>query len=646
MKNIIRKSKLRNIAFVSVFLFVAIFAAGNCFAAQTKDYAVQISAAVQTSPAKITLSWVQDTAGVPTNYTVSRKLKDETSWNLLATLSGDTLTYDDTNVSAGSAYEYRVIRTASDHRGYGYIYAGIDAPLVENRGKVILMVDNSFSTSLASELETLQQDLIGDGWQVIRHDVSRTDTVPHIKSIIKADYDAGPSNVKSVFLFGHIPVPYSGDLAPDGHGNHIGAWPADAYYADMVQTWTDTSVNDTQASDTRNKNIPGDGKFDQTVLYSTPVKLQIGRVDLSNMTSLPGNPSELDLLRRYLAKDYNFRHKIINPERRGLIGDNFGVFYGEAFAAGGWRNFSAFFGPGNVSTAASGQWIPTLKDNSYLWSYGCGGGNYTSAGGVGDTTSLVTNDVKTVFTMLFGSYFGDWDSPNNFLRSPLAAPTYGLTNAWSGRPDWVFHHMALGETIGYSTRLTQNNLGSGGLYSDYYNSSAGYIHVALMGDPTLRMHIVAPVSNLTGQKNGNDVLLNWSAASDSVVGYNIYRSSNSQGPFTRLNSSLVSGTSYTNPGAASGNYTYMVRAIKKESTTSGTYFNASEGIFLSSSDIPEGISSADLNQDTKVDLTDFNILKADFLKLTASLSNPRSDINGDGQANIKDVGILMSRWSH
>jgi hypothetical protein len=621
---------------------MAIFGTKSCLAEQTKDYAVQISAAVQTSPAKVTLSWVQDTGSVSTGYTVARKLKNETSWNTLANLPGTTLSYDDTNVSQGSSYEYQVIRNTGTFRGYGYIFVGIDAPLMEGRGKVILLVDDSFSASLTDELERLKQDLVGDGWQVLRHDVSRTDTVPNIKNIIKADYNADPSNVRSVFIFGHVPVPYSGTLAPDGHPDHSGAWPADVYYADMVQTWTDTWVNDTQASSTRNKNIPGDGKFDQNVLYSTPIKMQIGRVDLSNMTSLPGNPSELDLLRRYLTKDHAFRHKLINPERRGLIGDNFGVFSGEAFAAGGWRNFSSFFGSANINTAASGQWTSTLKDNSYLWSYGCGGGNYTSAGGVGDTTGLVTNDVKTVFTMLFGSYFGDWDSTNNFLRSPLAAPTYGLASAWSGRPDWVFHHMALGETIGYSAQLTQNNLGSGGLYSDYYNSSAGYVHIALMGDPTLRMHIVAPVSNLSGSRNENNINLSWTASSDSVVGYHVYRAASSAGPFTRISSSLVSGTSFTDTSALSGNFTYMVRAVKKESTTSGTYFNASQGVFLSSSQI--AMPNADINQDTKIDSLDFDILKSDFLKLTASLSNSRSDIDGDGQCTVRDTGILMSGW--
>jgi hypothetical protein len=631
--------KYKHIFVLAVLFLSAIFVTKNCFAVQTKDYAVQISATVQTSPAKITLNWVQDTSGVPTNYTVSRKLKNETSWNILATLSGATLSYDDNNVSSGNTYEYKIMRAMSDHSGYGYIYVGVDAPLVESRGKVILLVDNSFSSSLSNELEVLKQDLIGDGWQVIRHNVSRTDTVPNIKNIIKADYNADPSNVKSVFLFGHVPVPYSGDLCPDGHSNHCGAWPADVYYGDMDGNWTDTYINDSNASDARNKNIPGDGKFDNSVLPSN-VELEVGRVDLSNFTSLVGNPTELDLLRQYLAKDHAFRRKVINPERRGLIGDNFGVFSGEAFAASGWRNFSSFFGPANVSTAASGVWIPTLKDNSYLWAYGCGGGSYTSAGGIGTTTDLVSNDVKAVFTMLFGSYFGDWDSANNFLRSPLATSSYGLTSAWAGRPDWYFHHMALGETVGYNTMLTQNN--SGIPYEDYYSSSRRYVHIALMGDPTLRMHVVAPVSNIAGSRNANNINLSWTASSDSVAGYYVYRAANSTGPYSRISGSLVNGTSYTDANVPSGDFTYMVRAVKKESTASGSYFNASGGTFLSPSQIT--MPNADINQDSKIDQLDFNILKSDFLKLTASLTNPKSDINADGRATIKDVGILMSGW--
>ena len=45
--------------------------------------------------------------------------------------------------------------------------------------------------------------------------------------------------------FGHVPVPYSGDIVPDGHmPDHVGAWPCDGFYGDMDGTWTDNAVND------------------------------------------------------------------------------------------------------------------------------------------------------------------------------------------------------------------------------------------------------------------------------------------------------------------------------------------------------------------------------------------------------------------
>jgi hypothetical protein len=55
-------------------------------------------------------------------------------------------------------------------------------------------------------------------------------------------------------------------------------------------------------------------------------------------------------------------------------------------------------------------------------------------------------------------------------------------------------------------------------------------------------------------------------------------------------------------------------------------------------------SSADINQDNSTDSADLDILKSDFLKITANFSNPRADINIDGQCTVRDLGILMSGW--
>src|SRR5205814_5148670 len=137
----------------------------------------------------------------------------------------------------------------------------------------------------------------------------------------------------------------------------------------------------------RSRNVPGDGKFDQST-FPAPLKLMIGRVDLANMPGRlsaagePTFPSETELLRNYLNKDHAFRHKQLDLPRRGVVGDYFGVRDGEAFAASGWRNLSSFFDADKVTCIASqGSWIPNLSSNAYLWAYGCGPGSFTSIGG-------------------------------------------------------------------------------------------------------------------------------------------------------------------------------------------------------------------------------------------------------------------------
>jgi hypothetical protein len=555
----------------------------SCMAAAVSDYAVQVSALVQTNPSQIVLSWPADPGS--TGYTVSRKLRDDKSWGPGIAIPSNAASYVDTNVLVGSAYEYDVSKTATGYYGEGYIYAGIAVPLVESRGKLILIVDNTFSSSLSMELAQLQQDLVGDGWTILRHDVprmavdpadtsaavfaARSNELANIRALIKADYNPDTNDVKAVILVGHLPVPYSGYIAPDGHGDHLGAWPADMLYGDTISVWTDSNYNTTTASDTRNWNRIGDGKPDQFMLPGSVV-LQVGRVDFANLPALP--LGELELLRQYLNKDHRFRHRLIQVQRRGLIVDNFGVFGADApVAVNGWRNFAPFFTASNISPAS--DWFGSLSTNSYLWGYACGPGTFTSCGGVGNTSDFGVQDPQVVFTMFFGSYFGDWDSPNNFMRAALGTTNYTLTAAWVGRPYWQFHHMALGETIGFSTRLSQNN--DGFLYDG--NTDNRSIHIALLGDPTLRMHIVAPASGLAAVRNGNDAVLSWNASSDSVLGYHVYGATSAAGPFTRLNASLLTGTNYTDT-PAHGNV-YMVRAVKLEVSGSGSYYNASQGIF-------------------------------------------------------------------
>ena len=143
----------------------------SALAASVSDYAVRVSATVQTNPAQISLSWPANAGS--TGYLVYRKSRDAKVWGTGLPLPSSASNYVDLNVVAGSSYEYRISKSATNYSGEGYVYAGIAVPLVESRGKVVLLVDNTLSTSLASELARLQQDLAGDGWTVLSHDVAR-----------------------------------------------------------------------------------------------------------------------------------------------------------------------------------------------------------------------------------------------------------------------------------------------------------------------------------------------------------------------------------------------------------------------------------------------------------------------------------------
>ncbi len=520
---------------------------------EAKDRCVLVTAEVRTAPPRIGLRWTADAKAV--EYTVYRRAPSEPTWGTSrARVEAGGTGWDDDDVKAGEAYEYKVLKTAKAgdkvFEGTGYLHAGIELPLVEARGKVLLLVDRDNAKALDVELKRLVRDLEGDGWSVARRDVDPAAKAADVKALVKAE-----PGLRSVFLLGRIPVLRSGFMTPDGHPDHRGAWPADAYYGDLDGEWSDAAVDKPEG-----KNVPGDGKLDPSQLPGE-VELEVGRVDLSRMPAF-GKP-EAELLRRYLDRNHAFRHRKMDVERRALICDQFGDFRGEAFVSGGWRNFSALVGASKIET---GAWFEKLGAGSYLWAHGSGAGGWQSCAGVGTTADFAAKPAKAVFTSLFGSYFGDWDSENGLLRAPLAAEGYALASFWSGRPHWYAQALGLGEPLGAAARATQNNRG---LYAPTGNFARG-VHVSLMGDPTLRIHPVAPPGTPARGKG-----LTWTASADATSGYHVYRKD--AAGWTRLTPSPIRETRWAEAAAAS---TYMIRAVKLESGPWGSYLNSSQGVLI------------------------------------------------------------------
>jgi hypothetical protein len=528
----------------------------------------------------ITLYWPQE------NYTGTwqiyrRNTQQSDDWgNVVATVPGNQASWTDISVNpGGEAPEYLIakINTANQSEALGYVYAGNNIPEVLHMGGLILLVDSSYLTALRSEIDRLVNQLRSEGWMVSRLAAGRKESPAAVKARIKAEYNRRGGNVSTLYVLGHVPVPYSGDYSgqnippPDGHsegaGNHTGAWPADCYYGDLDGEWFDSEVTRTTGSGARLHNIPGDGKFDQTKIPGD-VELEIGRVDLFDMPAFSRNDTLL--VKKYLNRSHLWRTGKLSTVERALIDNNFGSLN---LASTGYHNFATMFPPDSIWD--NRDYFTEQKAKPYLWSYGCGAGSYTSCSGVGNTNNFAADSLQNIFTILAGSYFGDWDVSNNLLRAPLA--NSALACFWGGIPKWYVHHMALGKHIGYGARLSMNN--NTFYFNGQFNFSHKGIHIALMGDPTLRQRHVAPPSNLIAASTNNRVLLTWTAADGDIDGYAVYRYDSARNSYFRVNKGyLIQGTSfYDSSNYLQGRNLYTVRALRLETTNSGTWWNASGG---------------------------------------------------------------------
>lgn len=84
-----------------------------------------------------------------------------------------------------------------------------------------------------------------------------------------------------------------------------------------------------------------------------------------------------------------------------------------------------------------------------------------------------------------------------------------------------------------------------------------------------------PPVGLSATPGKRKITLNWTAnVEPDLAGYNVYRASSAAGPFTKLNTSLVTGTTYTNSGLTSGStWHYRITAVdtsNNESAASAT----------------------------------------------------------------------------
>jgi formylglycine-generating enzyme required for sulfatase activity len=503
----------------------------------------------------------------------------------LAVVAPEAGSFIDGTVEIGKSYEYKVVvqpGTKSDNihdanwaSDGDYAVCGIEVPLQEGRGNMLLLVDSSQAPRLQDELRILKGDLAGDGWNVVYDEASPADTVVSVKKNIAAHHLEHP--IALLFLLGRIPVPYSGPFdgatedschPPDGHPDHNGAWPADTFYQDMAGDWPDERTGSAaHLMAERMVNRPHDGKYDP---FSVPHDISFGggRVDVSNMPAFP--QGETELLRQYLTKCHNFKSGALAPPSNMLVTDI--EWNGTRLPEAAWR-LASVVGPDEFWR---GPWS-TLSAHEFLFAFGAGGGYTEGANWVGTTTDYVQAEHKAVFQLLYGSYFGDWDLTNNYLRAPLCSSSFGLATAWACPPQLPLDAMAIGEPIGACAKPWVNDYIFEVEADRSPDDSANTVHT-ILGDPSLRLNYPKPVSDVTASRKGRSIVVSWVPSPEpGITRQYVYRSRNEFGDYERITSLAPGKRVFVDKTASDRECFYMVRAVKLSQTPSATYYNASIG---------------------------------------------------------------------
>jgi len=138
--------------------------------------------------------------------------------------------------------------------------------------------------------------------------------------------------------------------------------------------------------------------------------------------------------------------------------------------------------------------------------------------------------------------------------SLAAGGTQQFTAAVTGTANTAVTWSASGGTIS-----------TGGLYTAPAAAGAYSVKATSAADSTKSASATVTVTVATS----HSVTLNWTASTSNVMGYNVYRGTQSGGPYTMINSALQSGTSYADLSVKAGQtYFYVVTAVNSSGSES------------------------------------------------------------------------------
>ncbi len=602
---------------------IGILAASPCLAFEP-DVTVEVDVP------RVTMSWpelgesYQQALGAvgPEPVVIERRelgLRGVDTWDQLARIIDGSTSFVDNDLVTGKTYEYRIWSDIAEDRtnagnSMGFFPVTLNTPYTDKRDNiesgtgaaVVFVVEDTWAADIEQELKLMENTMAGDGWQVFRIDWGRegVGSEEGLKAAIKALVDANPQ-ISNVYLFGTIPVVFSGHLANDGHEPR--PMETDLFYADL-DTWTDVLDSSWK--------VAGDGIYDHDTPPTVP-ELGVGRVSFHNMTMF--KKTELEYLRDYIHKDFAYRHGYRYVPYRAYLGDG--------LQGGVNRQIMPIVGRANWED--SGNLTVTVdSDEGYLFAFG----NHSNDAPLGWYPGIDSR-YKGIFMSVFRSWQQEFWVDNAQMRRVMTQPDWGLTSTWGARPLWTWHLLAAGQPIGDLALLSWENvfgymrIGTDGLWYDereYCHLSEvykNYVTQNLLGDPTLRVFHIDPVENLTISRLDSDtVQLDWDASPVAdLVGYHVYASTERLGPYTRLTSSVLTGTSYTASAPTGADLYFQVRTRGNAHVNTGVYEDQSLGRFA--------LAYADGSVNTVPVATDFPL--SGKVNTPQLIEFPETDADGD-----------------
>jgi hypothetical protein len=188
-----------------------------------------------------------------------------------------------------------------------------------------------------------------------------------------------------------------------------------------------------------------------------------------------------------------------------------------------------------------------------LLSAGCSGVPASSSAAKGTSGKLAASPAS----LAFGSVTLNTTTTQNVQLSNPGASSIAVSSASTSGPGFRITGLAApmtlapGQNVTFSVMFNPSSSGS----------ASGSVQVT-PGDATPPLTIALSGTGVNPAPTSHTVALNWIASPSTVVGYNVYRGTQSGGPYAQTNSSLVAGTTYSDSSLAAGQiYWYVVTSV-------------------------------------------------------------------------------------